>query len=85
MRSGALAVQPPPPGELQRREQADKEHREAVTGIQAIPGIHGFLSEPAIVTVLAAVTPGCPLIYLFTTPRGGYAVVVYRERGRSSW
>ncbi len=29
--------------------------------------------------MLAAVTPGCPLIYLFTTPRGGYAVAVYRD------
>lgn len=79
LRGGALASQPPPPGELQRREHAHNELRRAIASIRSIPGFAGFLSEPDIDTVLAAVTPGCPLIYLFTTPRGGYAVAVYRD------
>ena len=45
----------------------------------AIPGFAGFFSEPDLDTVLAAAAPGCPLIYLFATPRGGYAVAVYRD------
>jgi tetratricopeptide (TPR) repeat protein len=79
LRGGALATQPPPPGDLQRREQAQNELRQAIASIRSIPGFTGFLSEPDLDTVLAAVTPGCPLIYLFTTPRGGYAVAVYRD------
>jgi len=80
LRGGALASQPPPPGELQRREQAHNDLRQAIAGIRSIPGFAGFLREPDLDTVLAAASPGCPLIYLFTTSRGGYAVALYRDR-----
>jgi CHAT domain-containing protein len=80
LRGGALASQPPTPGELRQREQAHAELRQAIAAIQAIPGFEGFLSEPDLDTVLAAAAPGCPLIYLFTTQRGGYAVAAYRDK-----
>jgi len=49
---------------------------QAVDRIRQVGGLAGFLAQPGLEVVQAAVLPGRPLVYLVTTPNGSLALIV---------
>jgi len=63
-------------------EQIRKAHEDlemAIMGIRHIPGRENFLTLPTFQDIIKAVLPGIPLVYLATTQRGSFALLVHGE------
>jgi CHAT domain-containing protein/tetratricopeptide (TPR) repeat protein len=61
--------------------EARAELQAAIEAIRATPGHGSFLARPSVPTLLSALEPGVPTIYLAATPMGGLALVVSNAAG----
>jgi CHAT domain-containing protein/tetratricopeptide (TPR) repeat protein len=79
VRGGAIGGRAPSAEQLEQSQRARDQVRQARDRIRSLPGYATFMEEPGLDAITRAASPDCPMVYLFTTEHGGFAVAVYRD------
>lgn len=79
VRDGAIGGRAPSAGQLEQGQRAREQVRHARDQIRSLPGHATFMDEPGLDAVIEAASADCPIVYLFTTENGGFAVAMLRD------